>query len=155
MERKIVGFGYDEVDDPIAWLSCGHPQHIRHNPPLERREWVLTESGRQAKVGEALDCVRCDNFEMPAQFVPIQKTPVFTESSMPAALRRDHFTKAGIWAKINVVEGELRYQVAALNAGMILTPRQPGVVIAEIPHSVEPLGAARFYVEFYAEPDDK
>lgn len=56
--RTIVDFLYD--DDWVAILDCGHRQHVRHNPPLERRPWVLSEEGRRAKLGYSLICVRCD-----------------------------------------------------------------------------------------------
>jgi hypothetical protein len=34
----------------------------------------------------------------------------------------------------------------------VLAPDAPGVVAPEEPHEVEPLGAVRFFVEFYAAP---
>lgn len=60
MKRKIVGFEQDENGDPRAALDCGHFQHVRHNPPLVSREWVLSESGRREKLGAELDCKKCD-----------------------------------------------------------------------------------------------
>ena len=60
MERHIVDFGVDEVGDPVAILSCGHPQHVRHNPPFENRPWVLTENGRKSRLGQILNCLRCE-----------------------------------------------------------------------------------------------
>ena len=43
-----------------ALLDCGHPQHVRHDPPLVTRAWVLTEEGRASRLGLELDCKRCD-----------------------------------------------------------------------------------------------
>ena len=63
MERVIVGFDQDEVGDWRAILACGHRQHIRHNPPLVSRPWVLTEEGRSRFLGVALDCKACDEGE--------------------------------------------------------------------------------------------
>ncbi|MEX2525405.1 MAG: DUF3565 domain-containing protein [Gammaproteobacteria bacterium] len=60
MLRSIIGFRLDEYGDWTAILSCGHPQHVRHNPPFSNRPWVITEAGRNSKIGEQLDCVRCD-----------------------------------------------------------------------------------------------
>ncbi|MFN8485408.1 MAG: DUF3565 domain-containing protein [Anaerolineae bacterium] len=60
MERTIVGFGTDTEGVSIAILSCGHAQHIRHNPPWVNREWVLTEKGRNSMLGKTLNCVLCD-----------------------------------------------------------------------------------------------
>ena len=63
MERTIIGFDQDEMGDWRAILICGHRQHIRHNPPLVSRPWVLTEEGRSRFLGVALDCKACDEGE--------------------------------------------------------------------------------------------
>lgn len=60
MQRKIVGYDIDETGDRIAILECGHPQHIRHQPPFINRPWTQTEAGRRSKLGAPLECVRCD-----------------------------------------------------------------------------------------------
>jgi len=60
MERAIVGFHKDEKGDWIAELECGHQQHVRHNPPWQIREWVITESGRKSRLGNVLNCPICD-----------------------------------------------------------------------------------------------
>ena len=59
MERKIVGFRKDEVGDWIADLECGHAQHVRHDPPWQVREWVLTGSGRDRRLGTVTHCRVC------------------------------------------------------------------------------------------------
>ena len=71
---------------------------------------------------------------------------------MPAALRRDHATKVGVWARIVVLEGRLRYRVERLKTETELSPEWPGTVIPEVPHHVEPIGPVRFFVEFYRAP---
>lgn len=60
MEQPIVGFDQDEFGDWRAILACGHRQHVRHNPPLVERPWVLTEEGRRGFLGHRLDCRWCD-----------------------------------------------------------------------------------------------
>ena len=60
MKRQIVGFETDDHGDWRAELNCGHFQHVRHNPPLSTREWVLTEEGRASRIHFELDCKRCD-----------------------------------------------------------------------------------------------
>lgn len=60
MKRTIIGFDRDEEGDWVALLECGHTQHVRHNPPLVSRPWVLTEAGRRRFLGHELDCKRCD-----------------------------------------------------------------------------------------------
>ncbi|MDX1665220.1 MAG: DUF3565 domain-containing protein [Candidatus Promineifilaceae bacterium] len=59
MKRQIVDFDQDELGDWRAILACGHRQHVRHNPPLVSRPWVLTEAGRRRFLGYTLDCKRC------------------------------------------------------------------------------------------------
>ena len=63
MKRRITGFHTDEHGDWRAELECGHYQHVRHNPPLRTRPWVLTEEGRAARLGLELNCKRCDEEE--------------------------------------------------------------------------------------------
>ncbi|HEU4616560.1 MAG TPA: DUF3565 domain-containing protein [Gammaproteobacteria bacterium] len=152
MQRPIVGFDVDAEGDPIALLGCGHPQHVRHRPPFINRPWVATEEGRRAMLGQPLNCVRCERFELPAHFVAYKRTPELTESTVPAGLRRDHTTKEGVWAKIVVLEGRLRYVVESLGTDVELDAERPGIVVPEVPHRVEPLGQVRFFVEFYRAP---
>jgi hypothetical protein len=60
MKQKIIGFYQDELGDWIANLACQHGQHVRHNPPLVSRLWVLTSKGRTSFIGHELDCTLCD-----------------------------------------------------------------------------------------------
>ena len=152
LKRPIVAFDTDAHGDWTALLSCGHRQHVRHKPPFIVRDWVTTAQGRERMIGATLDCVRCDRFELPEEFVAYKRTPEFDETSVPAGLRREHSTKVGVWAKIVVVDGRLRYRVDALNTDLELSPDRAGVVIPEVLHHVAPIGAVRFYVEFYRAP---
>lgn len=65
MKQRIVGFDLDEEGHYVALLACGHRQHVRHKPPLVERPWVLTEAGRRAKIGVELDCLICDQTDVP------------------------------------------------------------------------------------------
>ena len=58
--KRITGFSRDQEGDWRATLECRHYQHVRHNPPLRTREWVLTEEGRQSRIGLELDCRKCE-----------------------------------------------------------------------------------------------
>lgn len=60
MERSIVSFRQDEVGDWVAVLDCGHGQHVRHNPPMFERPWVLEPAGRARFTGYTLNCRICD-----------------------------------------------------------------------------------------------
>jgi tellurite methyltransferase len=156
MKRSIVGFEQDDVADWMAILDCGHRQHVRHNPPLVSRPWVLTEEGRTSHLAEHLDCVRCERFELPAHFEPYRQSPVFTQDTVPAALQKNHTTRHGVWGKIHVLEGRLRYVVDGWGTDTVLTPDTPqGIVVPEVPHYVRAEGPVRFYVEFHADPAAK
>lgn len=61
MQRFIVSHHKDEEDHWVAELSCGHIQHVRHNPPLVSRPWVLSTVGRDSMLGYELDCKICDS----------------------------------------------------------------------------------------------
>ena len=60
MKQTITDFEKDDEDHWRAILACGHPQHVRHDPPLTTRPWVLTEEGRASRIGFELYCKRCD-----------------------------------------------------------------------------------------------
>lgn len=60
MKQKITGFETDEEGHWRAILECGHRQHVRHDPPMTMREWVLTSEGRDSRIGFELYCKRCD-----------------------------------------------------------------------------------------------
>ncbi|WP_138430966.1 DUF3565 domain-containing protein [Fodinibius saliphilus] len=63
MEHPIIGYHKDEEDDWVAELSCGHNQHVRHNPPWQLRPWVTSRKGRESRLGHQLDCKKCDRNE--------------------------------------------------------------------------------------------
>lgn len=159
MNRPIIGFYRDEESHWVARLSCGHSQHTRHIPPFSQRPWVLTERGRDSRIGEALDCLLCDRGEMPEEHEAYQRTKSFSEKTVPAALTANHTTKAGVWGLIHVEAGELEYSIedARLPSDCQrierLRPGDRGVVIAEVEHHVTPIGVVVFYVEFWRSRD--
>jgi tellurite methyltransferase len=153
VKRPIAGYRKDEEDHWVALLGCWHPRRVRHNPPLVSRPWVLNEEGRRTRLEAPLDCVRCERFELPDHFVAYKETPVFTENTVPASLRTDHSTRPGVWARVHVMGDRLRYQVDGWGTDVVLTPDDPGIVVPEVPHSMEPTGSVRFFVEFYKHPE--
>ncbi len=152
MERPVTEFNLDDKDDWVASLGCGHTIHVRHNPPFQNRPWVLTHKGREETIGTMFDCVHCDRFEIPEGFISYFKSPVFSHDTIPDGLKRGHSTKAGVWAKIIVESGRLRYCIPTVGAEVELSENSPGVVAPEIPHHIEPVGKVSFFVEFYG-PD--
>ena len=155
MERSITGFRRDAAGDWTALLGCGHSQHVRHDPPFVDRPWVLSVEGRAERLGESLNCVRCERMELPSHFVAYHRTPEFSADSMPSALRADHATGLGVWAKIVVTRGTVRYCVPDLALDAQLGPGHDGIVVPEARHSVDPAGDARFHVEFYHAPNSE
>jgi len=85
---------------------------------------------------------------------PYRSTAVFDETTLPAALRREHSTKAGVWGVIRVIEGSLRLQFVDGGEDQVLTPDRPGLVRPEQVHRVEPMGRMRMQVDFYDRPPD-
>lgn len=86
---------------------------------------------------------------LPEGVSSFSRTPEFSEESIPDGLKKEHRIRAGVWGRIVVLEGRLRYRI--LEPGIQdeeLTPEVPGVVEPEVPHEVKALGKVRFYVEF-------
>lgn len=87
---------------------------------------------------------------LPQQVQPYKQTPVFTEDTVPGGLLRSHRTKDSVWGKIVVLEGRLEYTIdEPTEEVLVLDQETPGVIEPTILHAVKPLGAVRFYVEFY------
>jgi len=151
MQRKIVGY----AQDTSAWyalLECGHRQPARQSTPLIEHAWLASAEERAGHLGQALECTSCERFEWQENFIAYKRTPEFT-TTIPAGLLKDHSTKAGVWARIVILAGRLRYRVEAFDASFELTPEQPGVVVPEVLHFIAPLGEVRFFVEFYRQSD--
>jgi hypothetical protein len=68
---RLLDFRQDEHGHWVAVLSCGHTQHLRHQPPWQNRAWVLDAEQRKAHLGEPFLCGWCaaenDASEMPTQ----------------------------------------------------------------------------------------
>jgi tellurite resistance-related uncharacterized protein len=90
--------------------------------------------------------------KIPASFAAYRKTPTFTPETVPKGLLREHRTKAGVWGKIVVLKGSLRYRILRDPVEEhVLRPDRHGVVEPEVPHEVAFLDDGEFYVEFYAQ----
>ncbi len=79
-------------------------------------------------------------------------TPIFDQDTLPAALRRRHDTKEGVWGVIRVLEGELRLTILDPASEGVLTPDNPGLVLPKQPHFVTPTGPMKMQVDFYDQP---
>jgi tellurite resistance-related uncharacterized protein len=91
---------------------------------------------------------------LPDDVAPYKRTPEFTQDTVPAGLVGEHRTKPGVWGKIVVLEGRLRYHILEPAPETVeLDPTRHGVVEPEMAHRVEPVGDVRFYVEFHRAAD--
>ena len=85
------------------------------------------------------------------QPVPYKMTEVWTEQTLPAAIRSAHSTKAGTWGLLRVLEGEVRLVWEDGSGSERVSPAQPGLIPPQALHHVETDGPARMQVEFYRE----
>jgi tellurite methyltransferase len=150
MDTTFAGFREDAAGDWIAELACGHTRHVRHRPPWEQREWVTTALGRASKIDQPIDCTQCDAIALPDAAREYKRTQTFTEETLPAALRADHRTKPGTWARIVVEAGRAEYH--ARGRVHVLEPGTIGLVEPEVSHRLVPLGELEVHVEFYRTP---
>jgi tellurite resistance-related uncharacterized protein len=112
MIRTIVGFRQDDEGDWVAQLSCLHSQHVRHRPPFQEREWVLTGEGRATRIGSDIDCPLCDRAEQPEGLRLARTAGPFDAASLPAGLRREHRIAEATWGVLRVIEGSVGLFIA-------------------------------------------
>ena len=90
---------------------------------------------------------------LPAGLVAYRRTPIFDQDTIPASLRREHRTAAGVWGLITVLEGRLRFRTLRPARETVLALGTPMAVAPQQPHEVDPDGPVRFFVEFYRAAD--
>ena len=89
---------------------------------------------------------------IPESYSAYKRSAVFTESSVPKGLLKDHSVAEHCYAKIIVLEGEIEYTLSGeSSSSTTLTPENPGTIKPLVKHYINPLGKTRFYVEFYRE----
>ena len=87
---------------------------------------------------------------LPNNVASYKQTPEFDETSIPKGLLKSHQTKEGVWGKIIVLEGQLKYRINEPEEEIIiLNEGISGVIEPTVFHEVEPIGSVKFYVEFY------
>ncbi len=95
------------------------------------------------------------NHRAPLDLEAYRATSVFDAATIPAGLLRRHTTKAGVWARIHVLEGELVFRVLEpVVTEERLSPERTMLVEPQVPHEVEVCGPVRFYVEFLRQSAD-
>lgn len=160
MERTITGFRLDDDGHWVARLDCHHGLHVRHQPPWQERPWTQRADGRTAKVGTTADCPKCEWVELPDGLVHDRTTPEWTADTLPRALRRDHRVASGVWGRVRVLDGSVRFHFTDSTAGAHPGPAEPVTLRAgdtqPIPpdrlHRLEPIGPVRLVVDFFVAP---
>ncbi|MDO7910304.1 DUF3565 domain-containing protein [Pseudomonas monteilii] len=56
---RMVAFHQDDQGHWVVELSCGHTQHLRHQPPWQVRPWVLDAERRADCLGQVFACGWC------------------------------------------------------------------------------------------------
>jgi tellurite resistance-related uncharacterized protein len=88
--------------------------------------------------------------DLPPGLVAYRRSPTFDEHTLPAALQKQHRTKAGAWALIHVIEGQVLYRILEPPGETVLTQDRHGVVQPGQPHELQLIGPVRLFVEFFA-----
>jgi tellurite methyltransferase len=151
VERAIVGFSVDEAGDWVASLSCGHRRHVRHQPPFREAPWVMDEAGRASRIGARIDCGRCDQAELPDGFVRLRTTPTWDERTVPAGLQRDHRLGTGVWGRLTVHDGALRFRAPSMGVDRDVGSGESVVLPPEVLHAVSVIGPVRFSIDLYVD----
>ena len=90
---------------------------------------------------------------LPEGLVEARRTPLFDSSTLPASLATSHRTT--VWAELRVQTGTVRYVDLEGDSPRDerLAAGEAAVIGPGIEHHVEPSTDARFYVQFFREPD--
>lgn len=90
---------------------------------------------------------------LPFQLIEARRTPVFDYESLPEALARSHRTT--VWAELRVQAGNVRYLDLEGDdrRDVRLDPGDVAVIVPGVEHQVELSTDAKFYVQFFREPD--
>ncbi|HEU4375340.1 MAG TPA: DUF1971 domain-containing protein [Telluria sp.] len=88
--------------------------------------------------------------KLPDDVAHYKSTPEFTETTIPPGLLRAHSTAPGVWGRIKVLEGTLRYrELEPALEEHVLSPDHPGIIAPQAKHEVAAIGPVRFCVEFH------
>jgi len=88
--------------------------------------------------------------EMPAGLALARTTPEFTDTTVPAALLAAHRVGPGVWGRLRVHAGRVRFVFEAdPSSALELSAGEHIDIPPGEAHHVEPQSDARFVVEFY------
>ena len=91
--------------------------------------------------------------DWPSDLELVRTTPEFTETTVPAGLLAEHRVAAGVWGRLVVRTGELRFvfddDADGANPGELVGAGGQVVIPPELPHHVVIVGPVVFVVEFH------
>lgn len=91
---------------------------------------------------------------MPDRLVLVRTTPELTDTTVPAGLRRAHRVATGVWGRLRVLDGDVRFVFEGTPATAHELRAGDSIDIPPgLAHHVEPGTDSRFLVEFHAPID--
>ncbi len=96
---------------------------------------------------------------IPDDFVNYKSTPHFTHTNIPKMFLHLHNTKAGVYGKICVIKGQLKFygftdRRGEIEQEIIIEAHHTAISAPEYWHKVEFLNdETEFYVDFYAQKE--
>jgi tellurite resistance-related uncharacterized protein len=92
-----------------------------------------------------------DHGRLPSGLSLERTTDDFTQSSVPAGLLRAHRVARGVWGRVVVLEGRLRFvwEEPGNEEPLDLVEGDTVVIPPDTQHRVEPGSHCRFVVQFY------
>jgi len=89
---------------------------------------------------------------LPDHVTKYGETAVFDAQSVPSKLTNAHDTKAGVWGKLCVLSGSIRYVIDSDDRkSIVVNANEYAIITPQQPHHVEIIGPVDFKVEFYRE----
>jgi len=85
---------------------------------------------------------------LPATAIDYFQTAEFTERTAPEPLLHGHATREGVWARVLVPQGRLRYRTLdGSQASAVVTPGHDAIIEPQVPHRLEFDSPVRFRIE--------
>ncbi|MGL4239134.1 DUF1971 domain-containing protein [Tabrizicola sp.] len=91
--------------------------------------------------------------KLPPGLVQHKQSPEFSLTSIPAALGRDHSTKAGVWGVLNVTSGSVVFHDKELGETREINTGEVQVIPPQTIHSVTLTDDSRFFIQFFRDSD--
>lgn len=120
---------------------------------------ALQMQAKAARIGERLnramhgpDAVAAIVSDAQSQTLePYRRSQIFDQTTLPTGLLKRHATKAGTWAVIKIIEGQvvLHYDGETALPSRHLHQSMPGFIAPLQPHHLELVGPVRLQIEFF------